>query len=216
MSGFWAGYFLGRGSGDDSIPPGIAIAFAVFLGFVVLLFVFQSIFEAIELVTHEYPIVSLFAVGVVTGVVGEVIGGIRDLDAGEKVLGPGALAIATFAVFWVVGELAGVSSFTETSLLLQFPMLVLSLVIVGGYIYMLVSLVRYHCVTRRGRYARTATLVFLAWWAWISVFNLSIPTVPVVEVDVFLVLGTITALAAGYVEEEAEDGRTRGLGETIA
>lgn len=216
MSRFLAGYLLGRGSGDDSIPPGVAIAFAVFLGFVTLLFVFQSIFEAIASVTHQYPFVSLFAVGVVTGVVGEVVGGIRDLDAGEKILGSGVLATVTFAVFWVVGELAGVSSFTETSLLLQFPMLVLSLVIVGGYVYMLISLVRYNCVTRRGRYARTATLVFLAWWAWISVFNLSIPTVPVVKVDVFLVLGTITALAAGYVEEEAEGGGTTDLGETIA
>jgi len=216
MSRFWVGYLLGRGSGDDSIPPGVAIAFAVFLGFVALLFVFQSIFEAIASVTHEYPFVSLFTVGVVTGVVGEVVGGIRDLDAGEKILGPGVLATVMFAVFWVVGELAGVSSFTETSLLLQLPMLVLSLVIVGGYVYMLVSLVRYHCVTRRGRYARTATLVFLAWWAWISVFNLSIPTVPVVKVDVFLVLGTITALTAGVVEEEAEGGGTTDLGETIA
>ena len=42
--------------------------------------------------------------------------------------------------------------------------------------------------------------VFLGWWVWISIFRLSVPTVPVIELDVFLALATVTALAGGAFE----------------
>ena len=202
MSGFWAGYFLGRGGDGDSIPPGVAILAAVFLGFVVSLYLLQDLFQAIADVTRSYPIVSLLVIGAGMVGVSRVLGGSRDLDVGEKILAPGLLAVVSYAVFWLVGVVAGVSSFDGTPLWLQVPMLVVSLVLVGGYLYMLLSLARYRCVTQHGRIARTATFVFVGWWAWISVFSLPVPAVPVIEVDVFLALATVTALAVGAVESD--------------
>jgi hypothetical protein len=200
MSDFWAGYLLGRGSSDDSIPPGLAILFAAFLGFIVLLFVFQRIFEAIASIMHSHPVLVLLVVGTVTAGLSELVGMSRNLDVETKLLTPGILAAGAFVVFWIVGELAGVSSFDQTPLVLQLPMLGLSLVIVGGFMYMLVGIIKYRCRTRHGRILRAATFVCVSWWAWASVFSIPFPTVPVLGVDIFLGVGVTAALTTGFVE----------------
>jgi len=200
MSDFWAGYLLGRGGGDDSVPSGIAVLLAVFLGFVALLFVFQRIFEVVASTTQRYPVLVYLVVGAVTAGIGERFGAYRDLDVETKLLAPGILATVAFAVFWLVGELAGVSSFDETPLVIQLPMLGLSLVSVGGFAYMLVGVGRYRCGTRYGRLLRAVSLVCFAWWGWGSVFTSPLSAVPILRVNVLLGVTVIAALATGVVE----------------
>lgn len=202
MSDFWAGYLLGRGGGDDSIPPGFVVLLAVFLGFVALLFVFQRIFEVVASTTQRYPVLVYLVVGAVTAGIGERFGAYRDLDVETKLLALGILATVAFAVFWLVGELAGVSSFDETPLVIQLPMLGLSLVIVGGFVYMLVGVGRYRCGTRYGRLLRAASLVSFSWWVWASVFTSPFSAVPILDVNVFLGVSVIVALATGIIERQ--------------
>jgi CDP-2,3-bis-(O-geranylgeranyl)-sn-glycerol synthase len=97
MSDFWLGYFFGRGRGDgDSIPPGVAILFFVFLGFIGLLYLFQGLFEAIADLTRSHPIVSLLIVGLVAGTLAGVVLA-AGLSAAAPVVGPAlGLTLPTF------------------------------------------------------------------------------------------------------------------------
>ncbi|GGN20144.1 hypothetical protein [Halarchaeum nitratireducens] len=144
MSDFWAGYLWGRGSGDGpSLPPEIALLFGGLLVFVGVLYLLRDVFNAIAGVTQAHPVLSLLVVGVAAVGIGELVAVNEDLDVEEKVSGMGALVLVLFGVFWVIGVLSGASSLDNASWPVQAVMMVLSLVIVCGFLYMLVSLLRY-------------------------------------------------------------------------
>ncbi|MHB9288491.1 hypothetical protein ACKVMT_15780 [Halobacteriales archaeon Cl-PHB] len=210
MGKFWLGYLAGRNSGGGSVPPGLAIAAAIFFAFVGAMLLLQSIFEAIAAFTRANPVVTLAIVGAATVAIAELFGTNAEKDPGDKILTPGVALVLLTGLFYLVGLVVGSTDPDVVSGLASLPLYLLSFGIGGAFLYMLYSLLTYRCQTGEGRLARTASLVLVVWYFWAVAAGLEIGVVPVVGGDALLFGGIAAALAAGGLEAAAEAGGATG------
>ena len=205
MDSFLVGYLVGRNSGDGpALPASVAVLFLIFLGFIGILLVLQEVAEVVRQFTQSNPVLSLAIVGIVSVGLVELLGGKRDLDPEKHVRNVGLVTAVVFVVFWILGELFAAQSVEQTPLIVQIPLIILTLAILGGFIKMVLSLALVRCHTTAGRLARTLSVLSIAWWGWVNLLEISLLNIPIIESNWLLLAGVVAAIGLGSLESSSD------------